>query len=87
MKFEDLYVSREDRYSIGQELESKRFYISIPVSNGLIDYEEYYEIDKKLADLYPDSKAEIIDIVVKCRERKNDENLIIKPGKNRGVAT
>ncbi len=41
MKFSDTFVSREDRYSIGAELDSGRPYVSIPVSNGVVDYEEY----------------------------------------------
>lgn len=37
MKFNDTYFSREDRYSIGIESMSGRYYASIPVSNGIVD--------------------------------------------------
>lgn len=44
MKYDDTYFSRDDRYSIGVETMSGRYYASIPVSNGIVDYEEYYEL-------------------------------------------
>jgi hypothetical protein len=44
MKFEDTFFSREDSYSLGIESTSGRHYASIPVSNGIVDYEEHYEI-------------------------------------------
>lgn len=52
MKFEDVYFSKEDRYSIGTETDSGRHYVSMPVSNGLVDYEEYYEIDAEQYKLF-----------------------------------
>ena len=47
MKFGDTYFSRDDRYSIGIESTSGRYYASIPVSNGIVDYEEYYELTEE----------------------------------------
>ncbi len=38
MQFHDIRVSREFFFSIGQELDSGKYYVSFPVSNGLIDY-------------------------------------------------
>ena len=46
MKFEDTFFSRVERYAIGIEKESGRHYLSIPVTNHMIDYEEYYEISE-----------------------------------------
>ena len=45
MVYNDTFVSTEHRYSIGIESDSQRYYVSIPVSNGILDYEEYYQID------------------------------------------
>lgn len=42
--FNDTYFSRDDRYFLGIESTSGRHYVSIPVSNGIVDYEGYYEI-------------------------------------------
>lgn len=44
MKFFDNFVSAEHSLSIGIEEETSRFYLSILVSNGAVDYEEYYEL-------------------------------------------
>jgi len=44
MDYHDTFFSREDRYSIGVERNSGQYYISIPVSTGVLDYEEYYYI-------------------------------------------
>jgi hypothetical protein len=43
-EFDNTYFSREDRYAISIESISGRYYASIPVSNGIVDYEEYYEL-------------------------------------------
>ena len=46
MNFEDTYYSSEYEYSIGVESTLGRHYASIPVSNGIVDYEEYYELTR-----------------------------------------
>ncbi len=52
VKFQDVLVSREHMFSVGFEQDSGRFYVSIPVSNGMVDYEEYYEVDRATFDLF-----------------------------------
>jgi len=84
MNFNDIVIFKEDGFSVGQEKDLKKYYLSIPVSNGLIEYEEYYEIEKEVFDRFSDNIAEIRILAGKCRRRENDENLIIKPGKMRG---
>lgn len=49
MAFDDAYFSRADRYSIGVESMSGRYYASILVSNGIVDYEEHYELTEDQA--------------------------------------
>lgn len=85
MKFDDLLVSREHRFSIGVEELSGRYYLSIPVSNSLVDYEEYYEIDKDAFERYQSDVSAALPFVERCRQRKADDLLILKPGTNRGV--
>jgi len=41
---QDAFFSREDRYSLGVDLDSGRYFASIPVSNGVVDYEEYFAL-------------------------------------------
>ena len=85
MKFKDTYVNKEHRFSVGQETGSGKYYISIPVSNQRVDYEEYYEISKEIHDQCPDNIDELVKLVNKCKKHEMDEKLIIKPGKDRGV--
>lgn len=85
MKFTDMYFSRERRYSIGIVLESGTHYISIPVSNGLVDYEEYYAISPQQAAVFPTDDSAAIDFVAECQRHEHDDLLIQKPGTNRGT--
>lgn len=87
MKFTDLFVSRELRFSLGIEEDSGRYYLSIPVANRLVDYEEYYEIDRTALERYrlePEAAAGFLE---RCRNREADELLILEPGSDRGVPT
>ena len=85
MAYTDAFFSREDRYSIGTESEKHRRYLSIPVSNGIVDYEEYYdfttsEYDELLRD--PDAAVRFAE---SCRNHLEDDRLVEKPGWNRGT--
>jgi len=86
VRFRDEAVHREERYSIGVEEESGRFYVSIPVSNGLVDYEEYYEIDETLYERYRADLDSALELVERCRRRQADERLMYQPSSRRGSA-
>ena len=86
MKFQDVFVSREHMFSVGIEKESGRFYVSIPVSNGMVDYEEYYEIDRETFELFKRDPDAALPFVIRCRKRELYELLLIQPGTNRGTA-
>ncbi|HEY0990096.1 MAG TPA: hypothetical protein VGD80_23750 [Kofleriaceae bacterium] len=86
MKFKDVAVNRDERYALGIEQDSGKYYVSIPVSNGMVDYEEYYEIDKVTFDQYRADLGSARDFVERCRRRQEDDKLIVKPGRNRGTA-
>jgi hypothetical protein len=83
--YNDTFFSREDRYSIGIETDSGQFYVSIPISNGALDYEEYYQIDADQYETFHKDKTAAIDFVESCRRHERDELLIEKPGWNRGT--
>lgn len=85
MKFEDTYFSREDRYSIGVESISGRYYVSIPVSNGIVDYEEYYELTPDQYHDFLRDRQVAIEFIEACRRREHDELLLQRPGSNRGT--
>ncbi|PJG57843.1 hypothetical protein [Aeromonas cavernicola] len=86
MRFTVVYNNTNDRYSMGVDTISGRFYISIPVSNSFVDYEEYYDLEQWEFDLFKKNESEALLFVKKCRNRELDQRLLIKPGSNRGSA-
>ncbi|WP_075238904.1 hypothetical protein [Mycobacterium colombiense] len=85
MKFDDTYFSREDRYSIGVESMSGRYYASIPVSNGVVDYEEYYELTVDQYHQFLADRQAAVDFIEACRRHEHDDLLLQQPGNNRGT--
>ncbi|WDY60283.1 hypothetical protein [Pseudomonas sp. PSKL.D1] len=85
MKFKDMFVSRQHMFSIGIEEEAEQHFVSFPVSNGLVDYEEYYAIDAEAFERFLNAPDAALAFVIKCRHREMDELLIIKPGTRRGT--
>ncbi|WP_210642053.1 hypothetical protein [Pseudomonas sp. Tri1] len=86
MKFQDALVHRDQRFCVGTEQDSGRCYVSIPVSNGMVDYEEYYAIDRATFELFRRDPDAALPFVARCRRRELDELLIVPPGANRGTA-
>ncbi|MCW2592083.1 MAG: hypothetical protein JWQ86_4510 [Mycobacterium sp.] len=85
MRFDDTYMSRENRYWLGIESESGRHYASIPVANGMIDYVEYYWISTNQYEEFMTDPKLAIEFVEACRRREHDDLLVHKPGTNRGI--
>ncbi|WP_126356004.1 hypothetical protein [Cedecea lapagei] len=86
MKFIDAVVSREHYFAIGVEELSGRFYLTIPVSLGVVDYSEYYEITSCEFEKFKSDILLAIPLAEKCRRRENDDNIMIPPPSNRGSA-
>lgn len=86
MRFQDIAFLREENFSVGFDEGARLYYISIPVSNGLVDYEEYYRIPEEWAKHALDHLEQLRPFAEKCRLQEEDSNLILKPGSNRGVA-
>jgi hypothetical protein len=87
MKFKDTNFSKSDRYSIGVEEESGKYYISIPVRNNYVDYEEYYEISKSEFEYFSIDIVKAKDLANRCRERTEDKRLMYQPSNERGWPT
>ena len=85
MTFEDAFSSRENRYSLGLETESGHRYLSIPVSNGLVDYEEYYALTPAAYDELGADAAAAARFAEACRRHEHDDLLVQQPGSNRGT--
>ena len=86
MTFVDAFFSREHRYALGIEEQSGRAYLSIPVSTGPVDYEEYYELAPDEYERFLGDPAAAIAFAGSCRLRLRDDLLILQPGWNRGTA-
>lgn len=84
MRFDDLFIFKKEQFSIGQEADSGKFYLSIPVSNGLVEYEEYYELTQEEFERFSAALTEMREMAELCRSRNNDDRLIMKPGSKRG---
>jgi hypothetical protein len=85
MEFVDTVTSKVDRFSIGMAQPDGVFYISIPVSNRMVDYEEYYELDESTYMKIQANLDEGAKLAAKCRLREMDDRLILKPGSDRGM--
>lgn len=83
MRFEDTYVSRTDRFSLGVEADPQRFHLSIPVNTGVVDYEEHYELTEERYRAYPADPSTALDFAAARRRREHDDLLLLRPGPNR----
>lgn len=85
MKPRDEFFDRANRYSLGIDDESGRFYLSLPVSNGVVDYEEYYELTgDRNSELLADPVSAVA-FAEECRRREHDDLMMQQPGSNRGT--
>lgn len=86
MRFHDSFVSRADRYALGVETVSGRPYLSVPVANRLVDYDEHYLLSSHEAEQFarePEAARRFADA---CRARQHDDRLLMPPGRDRGTA-
>lgn len=51
----------------------------------MVDYEEYYEIDRAAFERYRTDPGAASGFLERCRNREADELLFLKPGRDRGV--
>jgi len=71
---------------MGIDLDSGLHFASIPVSNGVVDYEEYFVLTDEQYEEFLDEPAVAVVFIEDCRRRLHDELLMVKPGSNRGIA-
>lgn len=87
MPYTNTYFSREHRFAIGVETSTGRHYVSFPVSSGVVDYEEYYEITSQQHRDFIEDHEVAVAFIQSCRRRERDESLMHRPGWNRGIPT
>jgi hypothetical protein len=79
--FEDEYLDHEAFYAIGVEAESGVPYLQIPVSMGIADWEENYELTRAEHDRLLSDRDAAAAYADECRRREHD--LSTRPGWNR----
>ncbi len=84
-RFADCLVSREHSYSIGYDKISGHYYLSVPVTNRLVDYEEYYRLDEVEFEALKSDQAQALAFAAAARERELDDRLLLPPGSDRGI--
>lgn len=85
MKFNTTKFSKEGRCWLGTETDSGRNYLGIPISNAMVDYIEYYWIDREQYELFLDDHGSAFEFAEACRRRENDHLLVYAPGTDRGT--
>lgn len=85
MEFEEFFEFQEHRFSVGKEKSQGTFYLSFPVSNGLVDYDEYYAISTDEFEQFATYPSETLPFIEQCHQRRQDHRLLQKPGRNRGT--
>ena len=85
-KFEQLNINKNERYSLGRDEQSGDYYLSIPVANQMIDYEEFYRLSALEYKSFAEDEKKAVAFADACRKRLHDDRLILQPGSDRGVA-
>ena len=81
-----LYVDRVIRFALEVDESNGRTFVSIPVRNSMVEYLEWYEVDRDAFDRYLADPTLAHDFVAKAKRRELDHLLLLKPGKDRGFA-
>lgn len=84
MRFQDTKFSKIGRFSIGIDNQTGKFYISIPVRNNYVEFEEYYEISADEFKIFSNNLQQAEVLAEKCRDRQEEQRLFYQPSKERG---
>ncbi|WP_436500664.1 hypothetical protein [Actinokineospora sp. HUAS TT18] len=86
LRLETRYVDRRRRFALELDGALLRYFVSVAVSNQLVDYSEIYEVNGETFARYLDDPAAAHDFVDACKRREMDIWLLYKPGRDRGWA-
>jgi hypothetical protein len=85
--FNTTHVIRDKWFALGVESTTGRYFLSIPVSVRIADYEEYYVISEAQYFAFVEDPVSAEPFVDGCRRREHDDLLMIAPPPtNRGTA-
>ncbi len=67
MRFNDTFISRSERFSLGIEEDSGRYYLSLPVSQPRVDYEAFYVLSAEEYQLFLSDAAACAAFLAHCQ--------------------
>jgi hypothetical protein len=79
-----VYVDSQRRFSLDIDEDTGKTYVAISVFNGMVEYDEWYEVDAEIFERYRADPALAHDFVDRCKRREMDHLLLLKPGRLRG---
>lgn len=83
-RFEPTFYSKDHRYSMGRDLKTGGHYLAIPVSNGIVEYNEQYWLTPNQWEDFVGNHSAAQEFVEECRAHQHDDQLIYVPSENRG---
>lgn len=86
MTWKTVFADPVRRFALEIEEESGRRFVSIPVSNRMAEYTEWYEVDAPTFERFVADPASAHAFVGCCERRELDLLLLLPPGSDRGVA-
>ena len=84
MSYRPIFVSRDPRFSLDRHEQTGRTVLSIPVSNQMAEYEEWYLISEEELKGFLLNPKLAKDFALRCGQRLEDDRLVLKPGSDRG---
>ena len=82
-----LYVSQNPRFSLDRGVTTGKPVLSIPVRNQMVKYEEWYSISEEEFEEFMADHEAAKAFAAGCGSRREDERLVLKPGRDRGYYT
>ena len=79
-----VFVDRVMRFSLDIDEVTGRTFLSIPVRNQMVEYEEWYEIDKETFEQFLEDPTQAHSMVQQAKARELDHLLLLQPGTDRG---
>ncbi|MFS0899143.1 hypothetical protein [Mycolicibacterium litorale] len=83
-RYAETHFSREHRFAIGIDRKTGGYYLAIPVSNGVVNYDEQHHITSQQYEAFSSDLTSALPFVEGCRRRQYDEQLIYPPSDRRG---
>lgn len=86
-RFVDEVFSRDLRISLGEDRVTRKKFLSFPVANPYIDYEEHYALTAEEYAEFRRDWAAAAAFADAARRHEKDDRLILQPGRLRGSPT